>query len=686
MCLIDDLFDKPLGEDEYSFIPWDQELDFSPELSAVDLISTEEFHSITGAEYKEEPDRIFFIAAFTGDDAIHFTNSHEFVRTMISVEKQMSIVVSTSDTGISHKLGNFAEEWILTPLTAEMSWEDTIAFHKNEGMPWSFDCVKLRDASSIRKSGGKEADADPYDKVSNLCQRASWAIENWLTYDDHQLLSVMGKCTLDITDGPFSPLLYSTEGGSGAVCEWGNAINNVLLLGRYGQAKTLPGTYLIMKESTLINAGILNPGKAFSTKLLHLSQSDFELWKKFASLLNNPQNHGFNSELEVWDQLNSFSGERIPPDLEEKSLVISSTSFVEGTIVSRLRNLGLIMTELDVRLELITYDRQRAVAAYEKAGTYLQKLEDKKEKVKARPLKLYRSLVDQYVPSLQIKLSEEEMWTDIIDVCAKYMGNRIQSVIPHTAFSYRGQTRIFKAEDVRSYAPTRELGHLKKQLKGEAAQWIPMGNYDPHDEQKFRAIENWVNSGNLSDILKTTWPYGISTDDARIYADIQYLQREWKGYKLFHIVVTNDVRLVRACYSLQDENNEIRRLDLYSYVGLCRDIDQYKGVLNARAPFYNILTKEINKAPKKPPWGSEYDLTIFHFDVPNIEKGMRSMRFLSRSVTRDSSGFITMKTAMSSMYNGMSIYLYPWKRLYSAISRPAEYVQIPHLVDIVLRR
>jgi len=664
---------------------WGLDLSLDPALKFPEPQGPEDFRTLTGCELEHSDNSVCFVAAFTGDDAIHFTNSKTFVHAMISNEIQMDIRISEKDTGISHKMGNFAEEWIITPLTSEMSWEDTNAIHKQDGLPWAFDAIKLKNGSSIRK-GGMDETANPYDKVAELSKRAQWAVEGWMTYDDHQLLSIMAKCSLDISDGPYSPLLFPTEGGVGACAEWHNILNTLGLLGRYCQKKTLLGTYMIMKESDMINKGQIRPDQAYSTRLLHLSQLDLDLWKRFAKLLANWKFQGYNSEIEVWDDLNHMTGASLPPDLLEKSLVLTHESFIEGTMISRLRNLGLIMTELDVRLEMNQYDRYLATASNDNAGIYIKSLDEKKEKLKARPLHMYRSFLGKKVDHFELQLSEDNIFNDFRQVAINYLKNRVESVIPHTAFSYRSTTRIFKASDVRKYAPYRELGFLRKQLKGEENPWIPAGISDPFEEEKYREIEKWIESTTLDGMIKTAIPLGVTTDDARLLSDFQFCKQEFQGHKLLNIVVTEDRRLFSALKVLEEPSwFEIMRLDLKSYLGLCLGIGTYDKPKNPYASFHNILTGNCDQAPDLPNWGNERDFILFHFDVPNIERNVRGLQFMGTHVTQFSSGYIQRKFALNAMKQGNSIYFVPWNNLYKFIRRPTESIGIPPLRKIFLK-
>jgi hypothetical protein len=662
-------------------INWTETLGMTPEVTPYNLIDEEEFFRLTKCQFKKDTDKVKFIGAFTGDDACHFTNSMEFVRNMISIEKDMDIQISEKDTGISYDLGNFAEEWILTPLTSEMSWEDTNSIHKSEGLPWAFDSVKLKSASSIRK-GGTDSEANSFDKISDLSQRASWAVRGWLTYHDHQLLSILGKCTLDISDGPYSPLLYPTEGGSGTVAEWGNLLNLIGLLGRYCQKKTDIGTYIIMKESNMINKGLIKPENCYSTKLLHLSQVEFSTWKKFSGLLKFHKSLGYRSELEVWEQLSDMAGEPLPIELTEKSVVIKSESFVEGTVISRLRNLGLIMTELDVRLALNQRERYSATVQNRNVGTFIRSLQEKKEKIKARPLNIFRSLANKRVPSFDVVVDRKSIYFDFLDVMQDYIANRVSSVLPYTAFSYRSEIRLFRSIDVLSSFPGRELGTLRKMMRGESVPWIPFGTYDEGEEEKFRLLERWVNNTDITELFEKLLPLGATTDDARLYSDLTKVKNISKDIHILNIIVTDDIRLFRALVNLSEVNFVIRRISVKDYVSLClaaRKGGKYKE--HYRNEFFSVLDRRTYRLPDKTSWGNS-SLSIMHYDVPNIEKSIVNMKFNGVGVTKESSGYIPVKQVLLAEQSGRNYFLQPINKVKRLIRRPAEMVLLPEVENI----
>jgi len=155
-----------------------------------------------------------YIQSVTGDDEITTTDSVVFALTLIVLGPVLTgVKLSRHDLGISTKIGNYAEEYILTPPSREASFDGVLQRHKGRGVPYVLDLIKLKSLNPIRKVS--ELDLDFESKFSLIHNSASWVHKDWFTKSFHNIAMVMSLAIYDFRSARIFPFLHKTEGGCG---------------------------------------------------------------------------------------------------------------------------------------------------------------------------------------------------------------------------------------------------------------------------------------------------------------------------------------------------------------------------------------------------------------------------------------------------------------------------------------
>lgn len=116
------------------------------------LLETMGFKTSIQSEIGREFNHTYcMIESNVGDDANVTTDSFCYGAVTLCAASHISFIkLSMKDIGMSKTLANYAEGWMLTPPTANSSFEAVNRYAKGSGMPFTLDPVKLKFLSAVQ--------------------------------------------------------------------------------------------------------------------------------------------------------------------------------------------------------------------------------------------------------------------------------------------------------------------------------------------------------------------------------------------------------------------------------------------------------------------------------------------------------------------------------------------------------
>lgn len=630
-----------------------------------------------------------YIASFTGDDEIVTTDCKLLAYAMwFTSEKLVKIKMSWKDVGISKFIGNYAEEWILTPPTEVASFDPVENYFKGEGVPYTLDTIKTRMLSPIRKQSEMELDLES--KMRYLAEAARWTNKSWFTYDFHQLSLLLGTVIFDYESAKSFPFLTKNEGGCGGAPPWGNLMTLWSYLHYFHRGKSKKTIIGIMKESVRLFEGSIKPRDCIFTRATHLAIAGDTAWKRYVQAYKSLRENNLN-DIDMQDLVRTMSGTNLPTELLEKAIVVQSTDYTIGVVLAKLRTEGLIMTETDAKIYEQSLRKANAIVGEIPFRQILLEIEAEKQDFKKRSLKILSDLYD-VSPTIKEEVKDRigeipnEPTEDFTEVARRYYKYVLEHIRNPTSFVYTDQIRIFKRQDVLDfYRLTDQKAFVQTLIKEAFDYHVPDVLFKPfaiNEKERIEReeLEQWIKSAD-KDIFNNPLPIGSGTDDNRITRAIgseikKLIEDETKEF-LFIIIITNDDNMMRELYTHSKRNYAFEKLRfvqlrISDYICLCNISNRN----NSSVKFYNYLKKDFvfwpkellsklrHTLPTKEKWGKEKVMFLVEYDVPNIEKSIFSYKNQYGTLVQRYGGYLSKRTLRNFRAQGRNISTFDMNQLW----------------------
>lgn len=507
---------------------------------------------VTGLNKTHFPHLIEAIRSMVGDDEVITSNSLLYCILAILLGPICArIKISWEDVQFSQWLFNYAEGYILLPMSKDSDFESVNRYNRGAGVPFVLDPVKFKDLSAVRKQSAMDVDLPS--KFRNLAQRAAWTNPSWFTWGQHQHALILGIEIFDFMRSSIFPFLFQWEGGCGGAPPFNNVHTAAGMVFRFRSGRAKQGILGIMTDSNRLQKGEIRPAEAFFTKNLNLALSGDKRWLQVRSELERRKDSAEEYGTD-WDRTLRDNAERtIPRELVEKGVAIDPEDAYTGVSLSFLREKGYITTELDLverqeaefRLKSIwgpipmqEIEDQIAVRKDEYQSSFHEELT---ELFKLEP----HNKVYEHFRNLGDPFSDEALAE-----MREYYKIRVQEALRFNSFIYNERVMVFKTSDVDTYYDRGSAGirdgfakSVDVLYRPEHARRILL----PDERGLHNDIQKWIDSGGLKKLLTEPIPPGIGPDDSRILRDLIsfFLIKKGEGCTGgLAIIVTSDVQMV----------------------------------------------------------------------------------------------------------------------------------------------
>jgi len=642
---------------EPEFSSQKEELKSSTEKTYVEIKNRYRLSALDGIQSildrRNYPSIIDAIRSMVGDDETITSNCLFYCMLCIAVGPTITqILVSWKDVGFNRDFFNYAEGWIFLPPSADSGFETVTRYAGGSGVPFVLDQVKFKNLSAVRKQSEMERDLPS--KFKSLAEAAAWTDRSWPTWDLHQFALILGVENFDFMRSKLFPYLFKYEGGCGGAPPWDNTLTAASAIYRYRGGRAKVGILGIMHESRSIFSGEVEPGDAFFTRNLNLALSGDKRWEEIRSYLDNMRDEAHTIGLEFYPTTAAVADDIIPRELTELSSTVRPTDVLMGAAVSHLREKGYIYTEFDL-VKLIE-DRKRLEAIWGRIP-----LADVADQVEARKQEYKDAFLETVSVLAQVNVRDDVIRTKALirepfdqgslAVMSHYYKMRVQQHSIFNSFIYNERIRIFKVEDVERYFDRGVKGIKDQFSKSTGSRYRPAFRRTiqlPHEKEQYDAVEEWLASGTLDELLKQPLPPGIGPDDSRITRSL-WLQMEssiLSGYNGFlFLLITNDRALATSCQVVLSHNAgpniAVRciRLGVQEYFRHCLSVPKYvpRGSKRKHPPWLNVRIYNIIRRELEPVHGSLLDHLVaesrymynrnitfgIEYDYPNINRTAR---------------------------------------------------------------
>jgi len=675
-------------EGHYDSIPWlDRELEVCFEETRIKLGSD---LTLDDCIILDKGRDLHLLQSVVGDDEHNTTDSYALGPCIIGFGPKINgIKNSWKDTGISHIVGNYAEGWILSPPSAEASFEVVNRRHARNGVPFTLDPVKMKLLSPVRKQS-PTWELDLESKIAHLAEIAAWADKSWFTYDYHQMTLILANVIFDFEDARSFPFLYKTEGGSGGCPPYGNLETVYSAMHYYTRGKSRRALVGVMEEAVAVNTGNLSPKDTFFLRSSHLANMGDNIWLKYESAYRSLMKTGSLTASETNDLLAVTEGSTLPPEILAFGTEINPDSYVVGSAISQLRKDGLLMSEIDVKVALDAKTRELAVMGDKPIGILNTEISDSQVAFKSNHLKILSELsisspgIQEHLNSRRLLIPElpDDAFRDVL---FSYYRLRSESHATYSSFFYTDTVRVFKTAEIADYLNRSASGIRADISKTESfpESWRTKFLEENSEEAKRRErITDWINSKPLGDLLSKPLPSGIGTDDARIARSvIEAIQsNSLEGLDAVAIVLfSGDRQLARTTALLCRPYLRIPlmmySIDKSAYLAICLDGLAEWSDLKSRGhkaagilpsirrggqaiSYYNYLLKRNWYLPDHAisqmmdlsgclgPRGKYSILAHVEYDYPNMERGLDLLKYQpnTNTVQEYGGGFLERRT------------------------------------------
>jgi len=592
---------------------------------------------------------IDYIAAFKGDDSVYVSlESGLGCYVLATTNTLLSVKTSWKDTGISSAMYNYAEEWMLLPLTQGTTYRDSDQFGGN--MPWVLDVPKLKMLSPVRKQSQMEDDLES--KLSFIGTAAKWCNKDWPTYNMHQLAIIMAFELFDFDSCECFPFLEKEDGGLGIPLPWDSVTTGEMYLHHFKRGRCKTAVRSIMAESVALMTNRIEPKDCLVLKTIAAHKAGDETWKRYVAYHKTLKDSPL-TEIEIEDLIKSSIGIQLPDELDKEATVVNITSTALAYAVSNLRKKGLIMTELDIAVYRHAQEKYDNIFSQKPFWELYKEQAEELDKLKKRPLQVLETIAkgvntqeSEYLPTVN---------ADVYDLIGAYKRLKRNYAEKETSFSHSGFVRVFNPVAVRDYYAGKNHSDFMKSIGLKPSHVPSRQDYISvhyEEQEKWKAIKEWLQRPNP---FEGEIPIGVIPDDLRIACNIT------RAPSNSHIIiVSNDKQLGKTCRSIVKFSNEknnrnysFARMKVDDYLSICAQIADRKPSPEGSFKIYNIFTmsetflgQKIQLAMQKASsWRKKQVIKPFHFeyDLPNIIRSNQLIRRHNATVIVENSGFITKK-------------------------------------------
>lgn len=615
------------------------------------------------------------IEANKGDDEIVLTDNPALpiVRLWVT-NRYVRVKTSWKDTGISKHYGNYAEEWIPTPMTAASSWDAVSTREKRNGVPLIFDTVKTKYLSPVRKQSDIETDLES--KFGHLSNVARWTNKAWLTYPMHQNALLLATLTLDLDGVEVFPFLFKTEGGCGGFPPWGNLNTLYSYLYRYRKGKAIKPVLGLMKEAVQIRNFEIAPQEASLLAASHLVQANDKSWVDLNSKVETLIKEGYtNSDID--DLISALKEEVLPPTLLDKGIQLEPSDYTIGAAISKLRADGLIMTQLDVLVFEASLKRIRALNGNIPMKYVLEQESVRKHALKSKGFRLLQNIIAADYEGLQssrnkIQVLPLEPSADMFSIMSRYFQIRLEEYVDFTSFFYTKSIRIFRTDDVRNhFGLTNRADFLnslfltERNLYTKEEPLFKKPALTEREEELNRSILEWfANFRDRSYLWTHPLPPGLGTDDARIFHQVsQTVGSRQSVHSLLYILITNDKELtVRLRHFLGQFDCHLGAIRTQDYIRMCLNAqpdDDGPKCINLLVPngYVRLPRLILDHATLRLQINKGVVGIYFLYDLANIENALINVRQNRTSFKKTHGGFFKAKDIFDSIRDGNNLLL-----------------------------
>jgi len=625
---------------------------------------------------------LFYCNAVKGDDECTLELTGHLGIAMIAIAEAINeIQISWPDTGVNDTMGNYAEEWILKPLSINTTYTNTEKYNKSEAVPWILDTVKLKMLSPVRKQSQLEDDLES--KIKYLAAAARWCNPDWFTYDYHQLAIILSFELFDFDSCEKYPFLTKEDGGLNCPAPWNNVTTMELYSDHFNRGRSKAAIKSIMQESNQVKLGKIKPNQTVCLKGVIAYRSGSDFWDKYISIQKDLKASNI-TELDVQDIIKDSLEINIPEDLKKNALVVDINDITISVIIARLRNSKEIVTELDLATFLNEAERYNNLFEPKKDFTTLfAEQKAKLERFKARPLELLNEIaLKANVPFGNKFIKPDQLAFE--DVASSYISIQQRYSSFRTSFNNTGKIRIYRRDDVRRFFDSNNFKDFSKSLFEFTFDQLPgqleHHEVSPEENFKWQEIRKWLYSESP---FTNQIPIGVCTEDARLMDELSKLKNE----EQFIILISNDKNLsliLKEMVRKHNTNPNNRKYDYASlsvpeYLMVCfraRYKPYYRGinelfnlhtgkVVDLPIQVLEELKKELKRNSK--PWRQKPDFSLkpirFIYDTANIFRYAQNVIYSSTEVKIKSEGFLRAKSLRLTKTSRSSIELLPIKEI-----------------------
>jgi hypothetical protein len=596
-------------------------------------------------------DTLYNITSVVGDDFITTTNDIYFGKTILRSITWLAVQISWKDTGQSRHLANYAEEWLLTPLSEAIAWNTVNRFLSREAVGFTMDIVKLKNISPVRKTS--ELDVDLETKFTQLAKVTNWVQPAWITYDFHQLSIILALQTFDFRCAKAFPFLFKHEGGCGGKPPWMSPATNYNYIARYRNGKATDALLGIMRETILINERKMDPRESIYVRLGRLIQCDPRRWNTLVNHIDD-----FHSA----EELNRFlEKELIIPEIPHKE--IHPRDLTIGPFISKLRKLGLIMTDRDI---LVYQEEQLRLDMFFQQMEIGQVIESKRK---------FKHFTFEYLKTFEKFLSKEDRnylsneqgYLALITLFDKYHRYHDELKDNYTTFIYDYCVNIYDSKIVKDMLGNFSNRMLLTRFMNKSRNQI-RDPFQVREPEIYLEAVDFINRRLYSEIITWEIPIGIGTDDARIIHELMQYSIDHGTHRVAIIIATYDKALIRSCTAhfshlpwvfLQLEPEEVFKIFYYWHMPSEYQIkNPFTGVMSPLPKYF------IESVKRKAFFIRESDIKIYLlYDHPNVERSLAKYLTKNRVLYQNIINPIKIKTCIDSKKEGHSILLTNLERL-----------------------
>jgi len=630
---------------------------------------------------------LHILQSVVGDDEYTTTDSVATGPALIGFGPVINgIKLSWKDSGISHYVGNYAEGWVLSPPSAESTFEVTHRRHARSGVPFTLDMVKLKLLSPVRKQS-QAWDLDLESKLEHLAEIAGWTDRSWFTYDYHQMTLLLATAIFDFEDAITFPYLFKTEGGCGGAPPYGNLDTAYSALHYYTRGKSRRSILGVMEEAVAVNIGTLAPKDTFFLRNSHLANMGDKVWLRYESAYRTLLEQGGLSKSEVNDLLRAEETELLPDYLKCLGTEIEPHSFAVGAALSSLRKEGLLMSEMDVKTALEAQRRNEAILGDKPIGLLNKEIQEELAAFRGKHLKVL-SQISEIDPAIREGLKSRGLMMpegpglDFKHLAGSYYSMRTEEYSRYSSLFYTDAIRVFKTREVREVLEAHSMAIRADFARTESVPRVVHQFLEENSEERSRRkrIHDWFESAPLETLLYNPLPPGVGTDDDRIVRSILHCQETAtpSDYDCMAVIMfSGDRQLARITSSQMkmrmDKPFRLVQLDRSLYTRVCLEgvrefsrcgplkenqrpsfmpksdyVEYWNYILKRRWPLPASIIEQtktmfFNLGPKA--------RILYHveYDYPNMERGLDTIRVDPRTGTVEEygGGYLERRTLQS---------------------------------------